>query len=59
MGYKIDIAGAVEADLELIRQNIRKINGKATILETSGKSGRGIPELVDWISKIQKHDSDA
>lgn len=50
---KTDMAAVAEADIPLIKSNMRKINGVIEVMELSGKNGLGVPELADWL--IQKH----
>ena len=51
---KIDLAVAAETDLPLLRRNMLQINPKLRILETSGKTGQGIPELVSELLALHK-----
>ena len=51
---KIDLAEAAETNLPLMRKNMLQVNPGLKILETSGKTGRGIAELADRI--IQRHE---
>jgi hydrogenase accessory protein HypB len=48
---KIDLLPYLDFDLELAKQNVQKINPHAKIIELSVKSGEGIPEWLDWITK--------
>ena len=46
---KIDIAGAVDADVEKMVDDAKSINPKIKIIKTSFKTGEGVSELVEWI----------
>lgn len=46
---KIDIAEYVECDIELLKENIRKINGNAEIFELSAKTGQGLEKAARWL----------
>ncbi len=50
---KIDIADVLECDVNLIKENIKKINPNSIIFETSAKKEVGIEELSLFI--IDKH----
>lgn len=50
---KIDIAEACDADIRLIKENIRKIAPENPIMETSARKEIGIAELADWM--LAKH----
>jgi len=46
---KIDLAGAVEFDLEAARQNIQSVRPGIKILEVSAKTGAGVAALLDLL----------
>ena len=46
---KIDLAAAVEFDLEALRRNIETVRPGMKILATSAKTGQGMDELVDLL----------
>ncbi|HAR42530.1 MAG TPA: hydrogenase accessory protein HypB [Bdellovibrionales bacterium] len=46
---KIDLAIAAETNLPLLRKNMLQVNPKLQVLETSGKTLQGIPELAERI----------
>jgi hydrogenase nickel incorporation protein HypB len=46
---KIDLASVVEADVEQMRENMRRINPEIRILETSGKTGAGLGALAELL----------
>ncbi|HEX55126.1 MAG: hydrogenase accessory protein HypB [Spirochaetes bacterium] len=50
---KIDIANAVNASVEKMEDDAKKINSNLRIFKTSMKTGDGIPELVEWIKEIK------
>ena len=46
---KMDLAPHLDIDIDLIKSNIRKINGGLDIIPLSAKTGEGISEWVDWL----------
>ncbi|MCS7204102.1 MAG: hydrogenase nickel incorporation protein HypB [Leptospiraceae bacterium] len=50
---KMDLAEAVECDVELIKKNIHQINPNSKIFLTSAKKNIGLEEVVDFL--IQTH----
>ncbi|MBI4403013.1 MAG: hydrogenase nickel incorporation protein HypB [Deltaproteobacteria bacterium] len=51
---KIDLAEAAEADICKLKENMLKINSSLAVLETSGKTGRGIGELAQYIVRTHR-----
>ncbi len=49
---KIDIADAVDADVEKMVNDAKFINSKLKIIRTSFKTGEGVNELVEWILNV-------
>ena len=49
---KMDIAEAVGFDREAALAAIRHVNGKAALFETSARDGRGLDDLVHWLSAL-------
>ncbi len=52
---KIDIAEAVECDVDLIKNNIKQINPDSLIFETSAKKNVGLQELASFILNYHKN----
>lgn len=50
---KIDVAGVLECNVSLLRENILRANPAHVIFEASGKTGAGVTELADWL--VQRH----
>lgn len=50
---KIDLAKAVEFDLDRAIANVKQIVPQAAIFKTSAKTGRGIDSLLVYLSKIK------
>ena len=48
---KIDIADAVDASVEKMESDAKKINPKLKVIRTSLKNGTGLPEVIAWIRK--------
>ncbi len=48
---KIDIADAVNADVEKMVDDAKKINPRIKVFKTSFKNGDGIDEVINWIVK--------
>jgi hydrogenase nickel incorporation protein HypB len=46
---KIDIAKAVEADMAVLRENVRKAAPRAEVIELSAKSGQGMSEWYRYL----------
>ncbi|OFZ19430.1 MAG: hydrogenase accessory protein HypB [Bdellovibrionales bacterium GWB1_55_8] len=51
---KTDLIEATEADVPLIRRNMRQINGELKILEVSAKKGVGLNELKAQIVELHR-----
>jgi hydrogenase nickel incorporation protein HypB len=43
---KIDLAGAMGVDVNKLRNDVFKINPKATVISTSFKMGQGVKEVA-------------
>ena len=48
---KVDIADAVDADVEKMAGDARRINPELNIFRTSFKTGEGVDELVEWVRR--------
>jgi len=48
---KIDIADAVDADVEKMFDDAKRINPELDIIRTSFKTGEGVDELVWWVKR--------
>lgn len=46
---KIDVAGVLECDVGLLRENILRANPAHTVFEASGKTGAGVSDLADYL----------
>jgi hydrogenase nickel incorporation protein HypB len=51
---KADLAAAAEANLDLMKANMLKVNPELAVLKTSGKTGEGIDALADLIVKTHR-----
>ena len=51
---KVDIAEAVGADVATLTKNIRQINPRVRLVQSSGKTGQGIDEVVAWIADTNR-----
>ncbi len=52
---KMDLAQIVECNVELIKQNIKKINPDSKIFEVSSKKNFGVQDLVDFMINYHKN----
>ena len=43
---KIDLAKALEADIDRLEKEVKEINPKTNVIKTSCKNGTGIPEFI-------------
>lgn len=48
---KIDLEEYLEVDVQLIEENVSKINPELPIIRISAKSGEGFDQWKDWLSK--------
>jgi hydrogenase nickel incorporation protein HypB len=48
---KIDLSLVVPFDLAAFRSDVRRINRRAEILETSALGGRGVDRWVEWVTR--------
>jgi hydrogenase nickel incorporation protein HypB len=46
---KTDIAGFMDIDLDVIRENIRKVNPKIEQIFLSARTGEGFDDWIEWI----------
>jgi hydrogenase nickel incorporation protein HypB len=46
---KTDLAGVLEFDVKTLRANVSRVNGTASIIETSARTGTGIDELKGFL----------
>ena len=51
---KVDLAAAAEADVDLMRVNILRVNPEIRLFETSGKTGKGIEDLAEHLLKVHE-----
>ncbi|HPQ81134.1 MAG TPA: hydrogenase nickel incorporation protein HypB [bacterium] len=49
---KCDIAEAVGADVEKLKANVKQVNPEALLVESSGKTGRGMEEVARWAASL-------
>jgi len=58
---KLDLVGALEFDLRLLEENIKRVRPGAPVLRTSAKTGEGFDAWVDYLRKRfeAKHSSHA
>lgn len=50
---KTDLLPYLDIDLEMMKANIKKINPKIRIIELSAKTGKGIPEWLDYLAEYK------
>lgn len=48
---KVDIADAVNANVEKMANDAKRINPRADVIKTSFKKGDGVDEVIEWILK--------
>ncbi len=48
---KCDLLGVLDLDIGLMKENIKKVNPKAVIIELSTKTGEGFDKWTDWLLK--------
>lgn len=46
---KVDLAEAMDVDLEVIKKDYREVNPHGTLIETNAKDGEGINEVADFL----------
>ncbi len=46
---KCDLLPHTDFDMALVRQDIARVNSDAQVIETSAKTGAGMPELAAWL----------
>lgn len=46
---KMDLAPYLDFDMELFKENLRKVNPTAPVFEVSAKTGEGIAQWVQWL----------
>jgi len=51
---KTDLVPYLDMDINLLRENIRKIKPQMRIIETSAKTGQNIPEIVNHMQTLLK-----
>ena len=51
---KADLLPYLDVDIDLMIANALRINPKLAIIQTSAKSGEGMPAWLDWISTAQR-----
>lgn len=52
---KTDLAPYLDIDLNKIASNVRQMNPDATIINLSAKTGAGLEQWFDWVSKRIEH----
>ena len=48
---KMDLAPHLDVNVETLKENLRRINGRLTVIPISAKTGEGIERWVEWIVK--------
>jgi hydrogenase nickel incorporation protein HypB len=48
---KMDLAPYLEIDLNLLKNNLRRVNSQLEVIEISARSGIGLDDLVRWLMK--------
>ncbi len=51
---KVDLLPYLDVDIDLMIANARRINPKLVIIQTSAKTGAGMGDWLNWISKAQR-----
>ncbi|HQP10360.1 MAG TPA: hydrogenase nickel incorporation protein HypB [Candidatus Omnitrophota bacterium] len=46
---KVDLLGALDFDLKRVKEDLSKLNAKATLIELSSKTGQGMDQWLDWL----------
>ncbi len=46
---KVDLAGALDFDTSIVRDDLSRINTRAPLIELSAKTGDGLGQWLDWI----------
>ncbi|MCA0406672.1 MAG: hydrogenase accessory protein HypB, partial [Proteobacteria bacterium] len=49
----VDLAPHVDLDMEALRANVKRINPRATLLETSIR-GEGLKPWLDWLERERR-----
>ncbi len=52
---KTDLAPYLDIDLDQIASNVRQMNPDVTIINLSAKTGEGLEQWFDWVSKLIEH----
>ncbi len=53
---KIDLAPYLDVDIDKIKKDSLSLNPKLKIFEVSCKTGKGMPEWIEWVKdKVKKH----
>ena len=47
---KLDLLPHLDADLDLFRANLRRINPDAEVIDLSARTGAGVTDWIDWIT---------
>lgn len=48
---KVDLAPYLDTDLEVLKENARKVNPKLQFFEVSATRGTGMEEWYDWLKE--------
>ncbi|MBS3781702.1 MAG: hydrogenase nickel incorporation protein HypB [Candidatus Thermoplasmatota archaeon] len=46
---KVDLADAMEVDIETIKEDYKEVNPHGTLIKTNAKEGKGIEEVADFL----------
>ena len=52
---KIDLAPYLDIDIQKIIDNVRQMNSNVTIISVSAKTGDGLEQWCNWLSKVVEH----
>jgi hydrogenase nickel incorporation protein HypB len=48
---KMDLAPHLDVNVDVLKENIRRTNGRLTVIPISAKTGEGIEKWVEWLVK--------
>ncbi len=51
---KIDFLPLTDFDMGIFRERVRTLNPGAAVMETSGRTGQGVPAWADWLEREVK-----
>ena len=55
---KLDLLPYLDADLDLFRANLAKVNPDAVVIPLSARTGEGLPEWYAWLSSVRDRSVD-